>query len=508
MSVWAGMNNVMQFAPGESIEDNLHTRYMKSFLNIDFRNKWVADGSKITEKIDLDIASNDLPDAVQVSMEQLSRMIKNNQVEDLTEIWARYALPGLKENMGYQNNIAFTPATKEGRIYGIPLPYDMGNSVALMYIRKDWLSRLKLEVPRTTEELNVVVHAFAEQDPDGNGLKDTWGVAFEQGTGQGAGALPGGMTLDAVAAGMGAYPGLWLNSGAGGLQYGSLSDKMIPVLRLIKGWYDSGVIDPEFPFKDLTKVGDDISAGKIGIVFGPFHYPLWPLKQTVMNNPAADWIVAPVPTVNGQLAVPKAQPFVGSWVVVRKGYAHPEALVKALNVTYMMQSNEGEPGAFWKKAGEGPYMDFSAHLYMKPYLFDSPFRNLQTGKEISEALRTGDTSKLTSSAAISIYNYKIQAGDQLNSWAYRKVFDEAESVLGQYPKFQYSAFFDAPTPEMQMKGQALNRLEYEQITQIIMGASLADYDNFKERWLALGGASITREVNEWSLKHGSMSWGR
>ncbi|MBM7565147.1 extracellular solute-binding protein [Paenibacillus sacheonensis] len=497
MTVWAGMNDVMRFASGESIDDNLHTRFMKSFLNLDFQNKWVADGGKIAEKIDLDISSNDLPDAVQVNVEQLSRLIKNGQLEDLTPVWNRYALPGLKENMGYQDRIAFTPAMKSGRIYGIPLPSDMGNSVALMYIRKDWLLALHREVPRTTAELDELVHAFALQDPDRNGKKDTWGVAFEQAAESGSGGLPGGMTTDALAAGFGAYPELWLNAPDGQLAYGSIDDRMIPVLSMLKDWYDSGAIDPEFAFKDLNRVSKDIADGRIGIVFGPFHYPLWPLKDTVKNNPNADWIVAPIPTADGKPAVPKALPFTGSWVVVRSGYEHPEALIKALNVTYMMQADMGEPGKFWSEAGMGIYKDLSAHLYMKPYLFDSPFRNMQSGKEIQAALRTGDEAKLASSAARSIYANLIQSKDKLEAWTFRKIFDESERVLSDYPKLQYSAFFDAPTPEMLAKGEALARLEREQMLQIIMGEPVDRFRQFRESWLQLGGAAITREVNAW-----------
>ena len=502
VSVWAGVNDVMGFAPGESIDDNLHTRFMKSYLNIEFVNKWVEGGNKIGEKVNLDIASNDLPDFVQVSMEQLTRMMKNDQLEDVTDVWDNYALPGLKENMGYQNNIAFAPATKDGRIYGIPLPYDMGNSVALMYIRTDWLDAVNRDVPKTIDELDALVRAFALEDPDGNGKKDTFAVSFEQGSPNGgAGALPGGMTLDAVAAGFGVYPGLWLPRTAtqspDTLSYGSLDDKMLDVLRMFQAWYKLGAIDPEFAIKDLPRVADDVAAGKIGIVFGPFHYPLWPLRQALERNGAADWTVAPIPTLSGEEAAPKAMPFANNWVVVKKGFKHPEALVKALNATYMMQANIGEPGRFWEEAGRGEYKDLSAHLYMKPYHFDSPVRNIQAGREIRAALDNKDVGELKSTAAKNVYNNYILSSDPLLSWAFRKVFYDAEHVLAGYDRMQYSAFFDSPTPEMQTGGLALSRLEFEYITRIIMGAPLTEFDRFRTEWSALGGAKITQEVNQW-----------
>lgn len=45
-------------------------------------------------------------------------------------------------------------------------------------IRKDWLDALHLDVPTTTEELLQVMHAFTYDDPDGNGVDDTWGTSM------------------------------------------------------------------------------------------------------------------------------------------------------------------------------------------------------------------------------------------------------------------------------------------------------------------------------------------
>jgi len=503
MSVWAGVNDVMKFAPGESIEDNLHTRYMKTALNIEFVNKWVADGNKIVEKVNLDIASNDLPDVVQVTLEQLARMIKNDQVEDLTGVWENYATDGLKANMGYQNGIAFTPARKNNRIYGIPVPYDMGNSIALMYIRKDWLDKSGKPVPRTIAQLDELVRLFTTGDPDGNGKDDTLGLMFEQGNpAGGASGMPGGLAMDAIAAGFGVYPGIWEINGAGRAAYGTMNPAMKDVLKLLNAWYDIGAIDREFAIKDLPRSAEAVIQNKVGIVFGAFHYPIWPLKDTMAANPDLDWIVAPIPTVDGKPPIPKALPFTGNWLVVRKGYEHPEALVKALNVTYMMQANEGEPGKFWEAAGNGAYKDFSAHLYMKPYPFDSPVRNLQSGREVRSAIDSGDTSRLVSTASRNIYENYIMSDDPLTSWAFKKVFYEAEAVLADYPGYKYSVFFDAPTPTMQTKGQALAKLEYNELVRIIMGAPLDEFDAFVERWMSLGGGTLISEVDDWIEKNG------
>lgn len=47
-----------------------------------------------------------------------------------------------------------------------------------MWIRQDWLDNLGLEMPKTVEDLYNVALAFTKNDPDGNGIDDTVGIAF------------------------------------------------------------------------------------------------------------------------------------------------------------------------------------------------------------------------------------------------------------------------------------------------------------------------------------------
>ncbi|MBP3361402.1 MAG: extracellular solute-binding protein [Clostridia bacterium] len=67
--------------------------------------------------------------------------------------------------------------SKLGHYWGVPGAGDMPASVPRwFYIRQDWLDKLGLQMPKTTEELGNVMKAFTEQDPDGNGIDDTFGM--------------------------------------------------------------------------------------------------------------------------------------------------------------------------------------------------------------------------------------------------------------------------------------------------------------------------------------------
>jgi putative aldouronate transport system substrate-binding protein len=67
----------------------------------------------------------------------------------------------------------------EGKMYVIPRPRPLVRNGLI--IREDWLKKLNLDVPDTIDELYNVLVAFRDQDPDGNGTADTYGMMFYEG---------------------------------------------------------------------------------------------------------------------------------------------------------------------------------------------------------------------------------------------------------------------------------------------------------------------------------------
>lgn len=62
----------------------------------------------------------------------------------------------------------------DGKYYGIP----WSRQATVTFVRKDWLDKVGLPVPKTWADLQKVAHAFATQDPDGNGKDDTYGMVI------------------------------------------------------------------------------------------------------------------------------------------------------------------------------------------------------------------------------------------------------------------------------------------------------------------------------------------
>ena len=79
--------------------------------------------------------------------------------------------PNLKAYLETHPDVAQAITGPDGSIYMIN--YAQGGAVGRVYfIRQDWLDKLGYEMPTTIEELETVLYAFRNEDPNGNGLKD------------------------------------------------------------------------------------------------------------------------------------------------------------------------------------------------------------------------------------------------------------------------------------------------------------------------------------------------
>lgn len=104
-----------------------------------------------------------------------------------------------------------------------------------LFIRKDWLANVGMEMPTTWEELYEVCHAFTHNDPDGNGIDDTYGL-----TGDGMG------TLRYFFSSTGVNNTHWVRNEDGTWSFGALDDANIEVLTWMRKMYEDGSIDPDF----------------------------------------------------------------------------------------------------------------------------------------------------------------------------------------------------------------------------------------------------------------------
>lgn len=122
-------------------------------------------------------ASNDLPDlfirAYINNNNVIQYGVNSAQLMPLNDLIDQYA-PNLKALMEQYPSIRQSITAPDGNIYTLPGVdiSDTGLMGFKQWINKDWLAKLGLAMPTTTEELKQVLIAFRDGDPNGNGQQD------------------------------------------------------------------------------------------------------------------------------------------------------------------------------------------------------------------------------------------------------------------------------------------------------------------------------------------------
>jgi putative aldouronate transport system substrate-binding protein len=277
---------------GAPPDDWIAYEIIRDELNINLTYVIMPTGADGEAKLNAAAAANDLPDFFQMvsasndDRGSLFRLVDLGLVAPVTDM---FTLMPERTKLHYNDPLALNLVTFSGDIYGLPEPPPIPRREGLV-IRKDWLDKLGLEVPTTPEELLAVATAFTEQDPDGNGQKDTYGYGgFINGQGLGT-------RFDFI---MGAYgvPGIWDFKDPANFRLNVRSDQYPEALAYFKSLVDAKVIDPDWP----TLKRDDFRArwkqGLFGIMWEDFaaltnksNYA--PFDE---NFPEAEWIPVAAP---------------------------------------------------------------------------------------------------------------------------------------------------------------------------------------------------------------------
>ena len=324
------LNGTEKYVGEDDINNNVWTRCYEDELGIKLNYAIAAAGDDYTQKLTMAIASNDLPDLMDLPPEEFFELANAGMLADLTESYDAYASDLLKETIEVDGGIQLASAKVDGKLYGIPQLSAADGTCDLLWIRTDWLENLGLEAPETMEELLEVARAFRYDDPDGNGQDDTWGIGFQKDIVTEDGASPG--SYEGFFAAYGAYARAWVKGEDGQISYSGIDPGMKEALAQLNAMYEEGLIDPEFGVKDTVKLGEDIAAGKVGMFFGLEGMPWGACKSNIENDPEADWQCYPIVSATDEPAKPITYVRISRYYAVNADCEHPEALVKIANV--------------------------------------------------------------------------------------------------------------------------------------------------------------------------------
>lgn len=491
-------NNVLGVLKDEKLEDNRWSRLYEDKLGIKMKYNWVMKGDENSDqylqKMNVTLASGDLPDLIPVNATQLKQLADSEQIEDMTSLYEQYASPLLKKILSEEGSGPFDAATFDGKLMAIPQTGSSIEQAQFVWIRTDWLDRLKLQPPKTMDDVLAISKAFAEQDPDGNNKKDTFGLAITKDLWGGA------MGLEGFMAGYGAYPNIWLEDSSGKLTYGSVQPEMKTALQALQAMYKNGELDKEFGVKDGSKISEVIANGKIGMEYGQQWNSIWPLQLNKNNDPNAQWRAFPIASVTGDPAKIPLKFSTTKFFAVRKGAAHPEAVIKLFNMHVEKNWGETQENEYYYAPPDAESVWQLSTVQPAP-----PKKNLELFRTLDEVRKTGDKSKLTGEAKAvqqKLDAFASGSKDGFALWGWERIYgpEGAEGVVDQYDKnnqFLFDKFVGAPTATMVERQSTLEKMQNEVFVKIILGASIDEFDKFVLDWNKLGGEQITKEVNDY-----------
>lgn len=486
------------FPEGETWDnDNRWMKLIREALGINVKWNWLVDSSQYDNKMNVSIASGDIPDLMVVSKKQLNQLVEADMVEDLTAAFDQYAMPYLKKQVGDGLAAAQQMAMYDGKLMALPqYGGDPRDSLVTLYLRSDWLNKLGLQPPKTIDELVQVADAFVKRDPDGNGKADTLGLGILSAT-QGGGSMGGFLN------GYGAYADIWVDDGTGNLAYGSTMPEMKSALGRLQQMYKDGLIDREFGTKDYNRLKEDVVSGKLGIFYGTISESALIAADLIKKDPSASWIAVDLPSLDGTPAKPSVGVQVGGFYVVKKGYKNPEAAVKLMNLFIQKVYGEDELGTNGDNQNYA-WVDnakYAMHIlspvtgYVKDYNY----------RLVRDALAANDPSGLNESLKKTYDLVQSTDGSDPEKWQQWWIHQPAVSPFEVRDRYQLNPngvvidnYFGGSTQTMDEKMSTLATMQNETFVKIIMNsASLDEFDSFVSNWKKLGGEKITQEVNEW-----------
>jgi len=168
--------SIMTLTPSTppAADDNVLKREIEKRTNTKLTINWISNNA-YEEKLNITLASGQIPDLTVIKDPfgtTFRTLVRQGAFWDITPYIKDY--PNLQQGIP---EVAWELTKQEdGRNYGIPRGRD-ADDVSFLILRKDWLDQLGLKPPTTTDELYEVLKAFKEQDPDGNGKDDTFGLS-------------------------------------------------------------------------------------------------------------------------------------------------------------------------------------------------------------------------------------------------------------------------------------------------------------------------------------------
>ncbi len=492
--------NYGRYESGEDVNHNPMIQLGEEQLGIKIQYTILGtDYDDYVNRLQLALTDPDsLPDVISVyDQALLGQMIDSGEVKAIDDDLEKYLPPRLKKI--YETfPETFAPVKKDGKTYGLAIAPVLGET-EVMVIRQDWLDRLGLAAPTNLAEFENVIRAFSEEDPDGNGIKDTYGFTYS-----GDGLYSTGWVADPAmlfSAHTGKFiPGNWEEDGTGQLRYGSVDPGNKETLTKMAEWHKAGWLAPNAALASDWTAMLAFSNGEAGIFVG--RPSIMAHSIGILNADGADRVKA-YPTIrqaNGEPTYQRAEENDG-WFLFDRNFDRMDRFFEYYDWLYDAAFGTGAFRYGYLENYDYDIVDgqvvFEKAAYVPPkndWMFDPGKAGISKNQPQIDTMRP----------AYDVYHGKPpETGQELRIAAEYQSVRKEQVIAGALAydhrqELVVNKFRGQLSDELQSKFEQLQDLEATIYTDIIYGNKTpAAFDDFVTAWEKEGGQAITAAVNEW-----------
>lgn len=485
----SGANN-SNLPEGDTYEDNAYTRYLRKMLNIQNDTVYMDTEERYSELVNILVKDQNLPDIMVVTdREILKELVENDLVEDLTEVFEKCTSSRIKEMYESYGDALLNSGKFNGRLMAVPeTVIDHGPN--LLWLRKDWMEELGLEEPETLEDAFEIIDAFVQNRMGTEDGETPVGLACDTNL---VGTTSSSYSVDPVFDSFGANPQRWISQD-GEIVYGSLTEETKEALDYLHKLYDRRILDRNFALRAPNNLRDLVVNGKCGAFFGLWWTPNNPLMESYEKNSEADW----EPYYLQELADKNVYESFrdNKYVVVRKGYEHPEIVMKIISVLFDYTRYEAEDA---REVNE--YFALNVDPTARPLVINVDYNEAtyQVTENIEAALNgnypEGNLTAIEQSYYQACSSYLSGNDYTAEDWAaYKSRISAVGLLVDKHYTPAVRSYLDDAGGEIP---QSLRQFETRTFIQIIMGEKPVSYfETFVEQWYQQGGYELNTSVVE------------
>lgn len=412
--------------------------YVKSFNDFESFKK-IAEKTGVTfdfvhptgtarEQLNIMLASGDCTDIVHYYFDDNTgkKLVNEGTVHGLSAYIEKWA-PNFRKVLEENPSVAAQMKNKSENIYMFPEIIDNEKFLAYdgYFIRKDWLDKVGLDIPKTIEDWEKVLIAFRDNDLNGNGQKDE--VPFST-------TVAGLMYEDAFVSAFGipSY-GYFIDPETKKISHTILEPELKEFLTTMSRWYAEGLLNPNY----ITATTDELDAlmlnNQLGAVYIDNNNSL---PKYMLNNPEAELAAVPFPVdKNGKSYHPNSGPaatVTTKGAMITSNCKNVKEAVRALDYLY---SKEASDLMYWGVEGESYTKDADGKYKFTDSILKNP-----DGKTPYEAI----CKYMTNTGFVGMHQYESMVGLEADlSENVKKV--KAESVSYSLATDKSAALLSIPT---------------------------------------------------------------